>query len=134
MTRLHGAWDALKITRIASNARPVMQRGDSLTVTARIELGALKPEEVLVELYHGTISNQGNTITNARRTEMKPIKDGAIEPADGGNGATVYFFTRQLEDLCASRLDGKPTPTTAEDGRETVKFIETMYRIGKKGD
>jgi hypothetical protein len=45
--------------------------------------------------------------------------------------ATVYFFTRQLEDLCTSLLDSKPTPTTGEDGRETVKFIETMYRIGK---
>ncbi|GHV91106.1 oxidoreductase [Spirochaetia bacterium] len=44
--------------------------------------------------------------------------------------ATVYFFTRQLEDLCTSLLDGKPTPTTGEEGRETVKFIETMYRIG----
>jgi hypothetical protein len=46
--------------------------------------------------------------------------------------ATVYFFTRQLEDLCASLLLGKPTPTTAEEGRETVTFIETMYRIDKK--
>jgi len=45
--------------------------------------------------------------------------------------ATVYFFTLQLEDFCRSLREGTPPPTTGEDGRETVKFIETMYRIGK---
>ena len=44
--------------------------------------------------------------------------------------ATVYFFTCQLEDLCHSLLKGEAPPTTGEDGRETVKFIETMYKLG----
>jgi starch phosphorylase len=87
MGKLHQSWEALKIIKIESNSKPVMQRGDSLTVTAHIELGALKPEEVLVELYHGTVSNQGNDITRARRTEMKPIHN---EPVDGGDGSYVY--------------------------------------------
>jgi len=45
--------------------------------------------------------------------------------------ATVYFFTRQLEDHCRSLLEGKTPPTSGEDGRETVKFIETMYKLGR---
>ena len=44
--------------------------------------------------------------------------------------ATVYFFSRQLEDYCGALLEGKTPPTTGEDGRETVKFIETMYKLG----
>jgi predicted dehydrogenase len=39
---------------------------------------------------------------------------------------TVYFFTRQLEDFCGSILNGCPPASTGEEGRETVKFIETL--------
>ena len=42
--------------------------------------------------------------------------------------ATSYFFARQIEDLSASILESRPPAVTAEDGRETVKFIETMYK------
>jgi starch phosphorylase len=73
MSRLQQAWDGLNIVKIESNAKPVMQRGDSLTVTASIDLGPLQPSEALVELYHGTVSNQGNDIANALRVEMKDI-------------------------------------------------------------
>jgi starch phosphorylase len=64
-------WDGLRITRVESNAKPVMQRGDSLAVTAYIDLGPLKPEDVLVELYHGSVSNQSSEIRNALKAEMK---------------------------------------------------------------
>jgi starch phosphorylase len=73
MGKLQQAWESLNISKIESNSKPVMQRGDSLTVTAYIELGILQPGEVLVELYHGTVSNQSKDITNARRSEMRPI-------------------------------------------------------------
>jgi len=45
--------------------------------------------------------------------------------------ATVYFFARQLEDLCRAITGGKAPPISGEDGRETVKFIETMYKLGR---
>jgi starch phosphorylase len=48
-----------------------MQRGDMLSVSAYIDLGQMSPNDLLVELYHGTVSNQSNEITNAGRTEMK---------------------------------------------------------------
>jgi starch phosphorylase len=71
--RLSQAWDALKIIKIESNVKPVMQRGDSLTVTASVDLGILSPGDLKVELYHGSVSNQGSAIENARCAEMKHI-------------------------------------------------------------
>ena len=45
--------------------------------------------------------------------------------------ATVYFFTLQLQDFCQSLLDGRPPAASGEEGRETVRFIETLLRNGK---
>ncbi|MDR3342644.1 MAG: alpha-glucan family phosphorylase [Treponema sp.] len=71
--KLRQSWEGLRIVKLESNAKPVMQRGDSLTVTAFIELGTLTPEELQVELYHGSISNQTGLLENTRRTEMKAL-------------------------------------------------------------
>jgi starch phosphorylase len=73
--KLHGSWANLKIIKIESNAKPVMQRGDMLTVTAYLDLGSIMPEELQVELYHGTVSSQTNEIANAGKTEMKWLKN-----------------------------------------------------------
>jgi starch phosphorylase len=70
-TKLRDSWDSLKIVKIEANTRPVMQRGDALNVTAYIDLGQMSPNELQVELYHGSVSNHGNQITNACRAEMK---------------------------------------------------------------
>jgi starch phosphorylase len=85
--KLRQEWDNLKIVTIDSNAKPVMQRGDSLTVTAGVELGSLTPGEVLVELYHGKISNQSGHIENARRAEMKST----------GQEGNVFMYQVRIE-------------------------------------
>jgi starch phosphorylase len=72
--KLQKSWDSLKIVKIESNAKPVMQRGDMLTVTAYLELGGILPNDLQVELYHGTVSNQTKEIVDARKTEMKWLK------------------------------------------------------------
>jgi len=87
LSKLRQAWDSITITKIESNAKPVMQRGDILTVNARIELGPLTPEEVLVELYHGSVSNQAAGIKNARRSEMKAA----------GNEGSEYRYQVKIE-------------------------------------
>jgi predicted dehydrogenase len=46
--------------------------------------------------------------------------------------ATVYFFTQQAKDFCAAILENRQPLVSGEDGRETVKFIETMYKQGRK--
>jgi predicted dehydrogenase len=45
---------------------------------------------------------------------------------------TVYFFTCQIDDFCQAIRKGGLPAVSGEDGRETVKFIETMYKTGKK--
>ncbi|MDR3171098.1 MAG: alpha-glucan family phosphorylase [Treponema sp.] len=71
--KLRQSWEGLRIVKLESNAKPIMQRGDSLTVTASIEMGSFTPDELLVELYHGSISNQTGSLENARRTVMKAL-------------------------------------------------------------
>jgi len=44
--------------------------------------------------------------------------------------ATVHFFAQQLKELCRALIEETPPPTTGEEGRETIKFIETMYALG----
>jgi predicted dehydrogenase len=44
--------------------------------------------------------------------------------------ATVYFFTQQIEDFCRAVREGRKPLCTGEDGRETVRFIETLLRTG----
>jgi len=87
MTRLRQAWDGISITKIESNSKPVMQRGDYLTVTAKIGLGPLKPEDVQVELYYGSVSNQTNFIENAKLAEMKAV----------GHEGNIYRYQVKVE-------------------------------------
>jgi len=79
--KLQQSWNNLKIVKIESSAKPIMQRGEMLTVTAFLDLGGIFPNELQVELYHGTVSNQTNNIqvNEARRTEMKWLRnEGAL--------------------------------------------------------
>jgi starch phosphorylase len=79
LNKLKHAWDSLKIVKIESNAKPVMQREDPLSVTAYLELGSLSPEELRIELYHGSVSTQTREIVNAHMSEMQFAgKEGAL--------------------------------------------------------
>ena len=42
----------------------------------------------------------------------------------------VYFFTKQIDEFCLAIREGRTPPGSAEDGRETVRFIETLLRTG----
>lgn len=47
--------------------------------------------------------------------------------------ATTWFFTRQIEDFADAITTGRPPLVTGEDGRETVKLIEGIYRSSREG-
>lgn len=93
VARLRGAWDGIAVEGIESNARPLMLRGDALTVTARVRLGALGPDDVAVELYHGAVSNQGELV-GARGVEMKPV----------GAQGDVHLFRVKIQYELTGRL------------------------------
>jgi starch phosphorylase len=101
--KLKQSWEQVKIVRQESNAKPVMQRGDSLTVSAYIELGGLSPDELQVELYHGAVSSQNRDLKKARAVEMKSVgKEGdtyhyqiKIECTDTGwQGHTIRILPK----------------------------------------
>ncbi|GHU43776.1 alpha-glucan phosphorylase [Spirochaetia bacterium] len=113
-TKLNRSWSSIKIGGVSSNAKPVMLRGDYLTVNAYIELGELQPGEVLVELYHGHIASVGGKIENAEHTEMKSVgKEGngykyqvRIECSQTGNqGHTVRILPKHTALVHPYRYD-----------------------------
>jgi starch phosphorylase len=60
------AWPSIVISDLRSDAQPIMNRGDSVTVSAYVELGGLEPGEANVELYHGVLSSQGEFLEASR--------------------------------------------------------------------
>ncbi len=68
--RVRAVWSQLTVQDLRTDAKPVMRSGDAVTVVATIETAALKPEDLHVELFYGTLSSQGEIIA-AERCEMK---------------------------------------------------------------
>ncbi|MGD9940088.1 MAG: alpha-glucan family phosphorylase [Clostridia bacterium] len=79
-------WHNLAVEDLRTTARPVMDRGDRIRIDARVRLGALKPEQVLVELYHGPVSSTGE-IYDPVRVEMK----------DTGSQGGAHEYTVDVE-------------------------------------
>ncbi len=69
LDKARGAWSRVGVTELRSDAKPVMQSGDKVNLVANVDLGGLEPEEVLVELFHGPLSSQGE-IVGADRAPM----------------------------------------------------------------
>jgi starch phosphorylase len=96
-------WGALRIIAIDATSKNIMQRGDYITVNAKIDLGGLNPDDVLVELYYGEKDDK-NFIINAKRAEMKSAgqEDGSdykyqvrVECADTGRqGHTIRILPK----------------------------------------
>lgn len=64
------AWHAVSVSELRTDAKPVMERGDVVTVSALVELGGLEPSEAAVELYRGPLSSR-DEIAEPSRIEMK---------------------------------------------------------------
>ncbi len=70
LDKARAAWPQVAVTELKTDAVPVMNRGDTVTVDAVVELGGLEPSEAAVELYYGPLTNQGE-IGGPVRIEMK---------------------------------------------------------------
>ena len=71
LQKLRGSWSALRIDGISSPSAHILKIGEAVTVTARVFLAGLAPEEVAVELFYGPLSSQ-DEIGEPRRREMSP--------------------------------------------------------------
>ncbi len=65
-------WKNVRVAEVATPAAERLKVGDSLTVTASVELGELSPSDVSVELCYGTLNAQG-VIDQPRIALMKPV-------------------------------------------------------------
>jgi starch phosphorylase len=79
---LRRQWQTIKIEGVIVEDHMTLKVGESLTVRARIDLGQLKPEDVSVELYYGSLNARG---------EIENPKVALMKPSDKPKG-TVYEF------------------------------------------
>jgi starch phosphorylase len=73
LAKARKAWPAVSVSELHADAKPIMERGDKVTVTALVDLNGLEPSEAAVELYHGAVTIQDG-ITEASRSEMSAIE------------------------------------------------------------
>ena len=58
--RIHGHWPEIRIEEVTSGTPKEIQVGSEVVVTAKVHLGELSPEEVIVELYWGKLDAGGD--------------------------------------------------------------------------
>lgn len=63
-------WRDLRIDQVEAQIPDTVKVGDCINVSARIHLGALTPDEVSVQIYHGQLDAYGNII-NPEKVRMK---------------------------------------------------------------
>jgi starch phosphorylase len=97
--RVLAGWDAVRIACVEIDPSPdsrSMERvlGQWFTVTAEVELGALTPEDLRVEVYMGTVDAQGK-ISGATSIEMRfrSYRESGESPAP----ATRAVFTADVD-------------------------------------
>jgi glycogen phosphorylase len=73
LAKARRAWRDISVTELRADARPVMERGDTVVVSALVDLAGLEPAEAAVELYHGSMTMQDG-IVDAARTEMRAFE------------------------------------------------------------
>ena len=89
LERIRREWDGVRIEGVIDAPAPTISVASSLGVSARVCLGKLKPEDVLVELYAGRVDTRGE-IVEARAIPMQP--QGPVE-----NGTYLYVAEAALK-------------------------------------
>ncbi|OGP60526.1 MAG: alpha-glucan phosphorylase, partial [Deltaproteobacteria bacterium RBG_13_49_15] len=88
--RLHSLWKGIQIKSPVYRHNGTIRVGDSFEVTSEVTLGELKPEEVVVELYCGTLKSIG--MVSEGKTEPMEI----LEKLENGN--YIYKSTLKCTD------------------------------------
>ncbi len=87
--KLQRNWREVRIESVDASVHSKVQVGDDMRVRARVKLGGISPDEVAVQIFHGSIDGHGNIIEG----EISPMV--ASEERDGDSclfsGAIRYF-------------------------------------------
>jgi len=71
--RLLQSWPAVRVESVDATDGTCLKVGAELSVTARVDLGGLQPDDVTVELYHGPLDNFGEIPTGSANA-MRPMQ------------------------------------------------------------
>jgi starch phosphorylase len=74
--RVRDAWPQVAVRDVRLESRDEVAVGEAVHVTALVQLGALTPADVAVELYHGP-TNGGHELANGRVVRMTPTERAA---------------------------------------------------------
>jgi starch phosphorylase len=84
------AWGAVSVVHVESGGlASVPQVGDALHVRAQVQLGALDPDDVAVQVVYGT-SREGDELQNTGTVELQALEDDASDPLAPMTG-TIYL-------------------------------------------
>jgi len=85
--RLRALWGSVRVQMPTTDREiSVLHVGDTFTVTTRVFLGQLSPNEVDVEVYYGPVDSQ-NRITESHVEKMSIVED---------NGGGNYVYRREI--------------------------------------
>ena len=89
-------WADLHIKKVQVDTEVDLKVGADLTVSAKLVLGVLKPEDISVELYYGPINSEGNLSTAAGIVEMEKTQttDDGMSPSS--EAKKVLTFTGKI--------------------------------------
>jgi starch phosphorylase len=94
--RLQKNWSRVRVEAVGGDSIKDVQAGGEFRVQARVQLGALTPDEVTVELYMGHVDAAGE-IVEATSTPMQPV---------GSKGEGIYLYQANAVTLHGSGLYG----------------------------
>ena len=110
-------WDSVWISDIARDGKPVMNIGDTMRVTATVNLGGLSPEDVSVEVYYGSLGSKGD-FEEPARAEMQAGK----ASSDGSRTYSIDVTCNQ------SGQQGISVRVLPKAGRLVHQFVPGVIR------
>ncbi len=122
-------WPHVAVVGVEADSTEARPMGSLLPVTARVRLGSLTPEDVLVELYHGLLDTD-NQITGGETATMlagEEISEGIWSFSgdipcrrSGQRGFTIRVVPRRADFLIDRFETGRITWWSAEDEKGAV--------------
>ena len=115
--RYHSKWGDISIgsPRCERSGNDPIRVGDVLPVTSMVHLGELKPDEVRVELYHGSV--QSLDIISESHTELMTVRE------DRGKGLYLYACNLTCTSSGQYGFSARVTPRGDELIKNTPGFV-----------
>lgn len=109
--RLHSLWKNIRLKPPNRDAEEPFRVGETFRVTAEVDLGELRPDEVEVEIYHGNLKSI-DILTNSHVEKMSVLED-------HGNGNFLYGCTLECRESGRYGFTARVTPR----GDDWIRFI-----------